>query len=255
MSMLLFKRSFLKFYRTFKECLTSRKPADLARKPQETVVVKVGKQKATFNLYKETLCSRSPFFTAAFNGGFVESKTKEVVLEDVDSEVFGLFVIWLYLNYIYIPEQEAKAMSPEWTVQLHHRINLLIQGWVLGDYLQAVAFQNCCLKELRSLKDRLQISKACLPMSLFKSVYDQTTDGSSLQKWAVDFWTDSPYNICQFKDPAEEFHPKMLIDLLMAAEKKFKPFQLGKLENGNKTKLPVESGWESYYSNIRNPRI
>jgi hypothetical protein len=54
------------------------------------VYIKVGKEKTSFGIHKDFLCSQSPYFKAAFNGGFEEAATGELYLEAANSATFGL---------------------------------------------------------------------------------------------------------------------------------------------------------------------
>lgn len=53
-----------------------------------------------FLIHKNLLCQRSCFFTAAFNGNFMEGATQSMVLDDVDADTFGVVVNWIYTQRI-----------------------------------------------------------------------------------------------------------------------------------------------------------
>jgi hypothetical protein len=48
-----------------------------------------------FHVHKDVICHYSEYFRAAFNGRWIEAE-EDVKLEDIDVEVFELFVHWLY---------------------------------------------------------------------------------------------------------------------------------------------------------------
>jgi hypothetical protein len=54
----------------------------------------------TFFIHKNLLCQNSSFFTAAFNGNFMESATQNLVFDDVDADTFGVVVNWIYTQKI-----------------------------------------------------------------------------------------------------------------------------------------------------------
>ncbi len=64
-----------------------------ALKMQESATTK-------FLIHKNLLCQNSRFFTAAFNGKFMESATQSMVLDDVDADTFGVVVNWIYTQKI-----------------------------------------------------------------------------------------------------------------------------------------------------------
>jgi hypothetical protein len=56
--------------------------------------------KQTFRVHKDLICQYSPFFKAAFDGTFEESQTQTMRMEDVDTDLFGILVHWLYTKEI-----------------------------------------------------------------------------------------------------------------------------------------------------------
>jgi BTB/POZ domain len=60
----------------------------------------VGKGKQAFGIHRDLICFHSPYFKATFQGRFEEAVTGEVVLENTDPKVFGLFADWLYTGQV-----------------------------------------------------------------------------------------------------------------------------------------------------------
>jgi hypothetical protein len=55
----------------------------------------------TFTVHKNLICHHPSFFNAAFTDtGFIEGQTQSMAMEDIDSEIFGLLVHWLYTKEI-----------------------------------------------------------------------------------------------------------------------------------------------------------
>ncbi|TVY28164.1 hypothetical protein LHYA1_G002768 [Lachnellula hyalina] len=90
----------------------------------------VGKEAQKFTVHKNLAEHYSPFFTKAFNGGFIEGQTQERVLEDVEPVTFGLVTNWLYTQKIIHPEDKK--------VQLVEIANL----WVLAGRFLIPQLQN-----------------------------------------------------------------------------------------------------------------
>jgi hypothetical protein len=53
-----------------------------------------------FFVHKDLLCQNSSFFTAAFNGDFMEGASQAMTLDDVDANTFGVVVNWIYTQKI-----------------------------------------------------------------------------------------------------------------------------------------------------------
>jgi hypothetical protein len=51
-------------------------------------------------VHKEFACYHSPVLKAAFDGEFIESKTKTYELHDIEGPVAQLFVNWLYTQKV-----------------------------------------------------------------------------------------------------------------------------------------------------------
>jgi len=60
------------------------------------VKITVGPEKETWLLHEGVICERSAFFKKAFTGGFQESNTKVIHLDEEDPKMFGYFIDWLY---------------------------------------------------------------------------------------------------------------------------------------------------------------
>lgn len=59
------------------------------------MTILVGAEKKSYHVHKDIICCYSEYFRAAYNGRWKEAK-EGVTLEDVEVEVFNLFVHWLY---------------------------------------------------------------------------------------------------------------------------------------------------------------
>jgi hypothetical protein len=83
-------------------------------KPQSIVniTVSTAPHTQTFYIHKDLLCYYSAFFARNLDWFFareVEGETQTIVLEDVDSSVFGLMVYWLYTQNVEDEEFEDAA--------------------------------------------------------------------------------------------------------------------------------------------------
>lgn len=53
-----------------------------------------------FRLHKEWLCQQPKYLYNTFNGKFLEGETQVMNMEEVEPEVFGLFVQWIVSSHI-----------------------------------------------------------------------------------------------------------------------------------------------------------
>jgi hypothetical protein len=75
------------------------------------VTIIVSDAKLNYVVHKQLITFYSPFFDRAFNGQFVEGETQTMTLEDVDGNIFGLFVNWLYTQKVCHPGSEPEKLE------------------------------------------------------------------------------------------------------------------------------------------------
>ncbi|KAN0116934.1 hypothetical protein V8E51_002911 [Hyaloscypha variabilis] len=94
-----------------------------------------------FTIHKDFICFYSPFFASAFNGPYKEGQTQIMSLYEIDPEVFGIFVYWLYHRKL--PTHTARLGH----VDLVHLAKL----WILGDRFLAPALQNNAICRMHTI--------------------------------------------------------------------------------------------------------
>jgi hypothetical protein len=85
----------------------------LTRIPHEKIVkIHVGKALSTktFIIHVDFLTNCSRFFSAAFNGEFIEGTTKTMTYEEMTPLAFGLFINWAYTQKL-INSCSVRAVS------------------------------------------------------------------------------------------------------------------------------------------------
>lgn len=132
-----------------------------------TINVSIDEDAETFLVYKDFLCYYSPFFDAAFNGGFQESSTQHLDLPDVCPKVFDAFVNWLYSQNV---ASESKAKS---------QLALFVDLWLLGDRLLIPKLQNQALVAF----DKLRVSLWTRHVAVYSRIYENTVHGSPLRRY------------------------------------------------------------------------
>lgn len=71
-----------------------------------------GTTKEVFVVPRGLICLRSEYFDKMFKGGFVESKSLRVELDDVEPWVFKCFVGWLYTQRVYYDPDRVEPVEP-----------------------------------------------------------------------------------------------------------------------------------------------
>jgi hypothetical protein len=76
----------------------------------DTIIVKVGDQQKKYTLHTKLLAYHSGYFHGALSGNFKETEDGIIVLSDVDTDAFDVFVDWVYEKKL--PEC-VHAISPK----------------------------------------------------------------------------------------------------------------------------------------------
>ncbi|TVY87472.1 hypothetical protein LAWI1_G006420 [Lachnellula willkommii] len=126
--------------------------------------------KKPFLVHKAILCHYSPFFDAAFNGGFEEDTTQELDLPDTDPIVFGILVEWAY--------SQRVMMS---TTETRNDLFTLMKLWVLADRCLIPRLQNETLVYLEAR--RAALSGTLPRLDTFTYLYDNTAHRSPLRQY------------------------------------------------------------------------
>ncbi|KAF1955468.1 hypothetical protein CC80DRAFT_415410, partial [Byssothecium circinans] len=126
----------------------------------DIVSITVGPDKKQFRVHKDTLCHHSEYLRTVFNGRWAESDNKAVVLEDVDTGVFGIFIDWLYTQRLPKP---SACIVPWWEAK-HADVNKdglhvvlpLAKAYALGDRIMAPVFRRAVNSQfITNCEDRL----------------------------------------------------------------------------------------------------
>lgn len=79
------------------------------------VTIRIGSTSRKYKLLKTLICKQSPYFAAAFEGGFREGEEQSITLTEIDDVVsirsFELLVQWLYLGRVIFGK-----LTPEETI-------------------------------------------------------------------------------------------------------------------------------------------
>ncbi|CAD0089132.1 unnamed protein product [Aureobasidium mustum] len=87
----------------------------------------------TFQFLKDVICSVSPFFQKAFQGYFLESRTKVIDISDVAVENFRIFAKWVTTGQL---EQQP--------------LDIMLELYVMADRLDIPTFRGAIIDNLTS---------------------------------------------------------------------------------------------------------
>jgi hypothetical protein len=119
----------------------------------EVVAITIGPTKAIFNVHKDLICHHSEYFRIAYNGRWKEAEDG-VVLEDIEVEVFELFVHWLYAQS-FPKVREVKYWQKSDMIKANKAtLLLLLQACVFADRFMASGFLKAAHNEFINENDR-----------------------------------------------------------------------------------------------------
>jgi hypothetical protein len=140
------------------------------------------------------ICSKSEFFKIACKPEWECGKTDTVTLDDDDPTIFGIFLTWLKAsakgvpNLLHIVDKPLdNTVTSRYLTQ--HLYENLVRCFILGDLLQAPAFQNAIMDCVIILAKDYSIHFKQLLSSRpedIDEIYDHTLKGSPLRKFILD---------------------------------------------------------------------
>jgi len=140
------------------------------------------------------ICSKSEFFKIACKPEWECGKTDTVTLDDDDPTIFGIFLTWLKAsakgvpNLLHIVDKPLdNTVTSRYLTQ--HLYENLVRCFILGDLLQAPAFQNAIMDCVIILAKGYSIQFKQLLSSRpedIGEIYDHTLKGSPLRKFILD---------------------------------------------------------------------
>ncbi|KAL8643414.1 MAG: hypothetical protein Q9226_008396 [Calogaya cf. arnoldii] len=146
------------------------------------VELRVGAEANLFHIHRGLICESSPFFRAAFIGGFKES-CGSINLEEDDADTFDHIVQWLYRGKLEtLSKPEADIGYDYWTQ--------LIQVYVLADKYGIVPLKNHVMDLLFEAYDirLLNLKPTDLQPPQYEHVsyvYENTVHSSQLRRFLV----------------------------------------------------------------------
>ncbi len=179
-------------------------PSLIAGLTSDIVTIFVGPEKKAFPIHRALLSSKSTFFRGAFEGGFKEATDRTLTLAEKDPDCFARYVLWIY-NQVLDPishghGQDTKPMLDEYC-----------KLFVLADKLGSERLGNMCLDIIHTYAASDAISH--FDVATIDFVWDNTPNGSSLQKLLVDMvgWQMHPDTFADLMRARPEFLHEVLM--------------------------------------------
>lgn len=180
-----------------------------------TIEFRVGAGAAlvTFHLHETLVCASSRFCNCAVNGTWKESKSRSILLDDVDASIFRIYVSWLYRAQLPVridaPGLEGNA-----------EYLALARAYVLGDRLQDVAFCDACIDTMIVKSQTKSTDGSCwYPVGpVIACIYDNTTPKSKARNLLVDLYAHNGHGnwLKEWADKDMDLPREFLFDLAVA---------------------------------------
>jgi hypothetical protein len=163
-----------------------------------TVLIVEGDSRVSLIDHAKTLCSHSEYFKTACAWKWPRNGSRPIVLPPwYDPNIFQLYLVWLYAgrdsNLVDHANDLARYLTkdsapPKVTQQPTSDFTcfvraLLVQAWILGDFITDVEFEN---KAMDGILSSASISRELMPGAELRSIFAHTRRNSGLQRWAVD---------------------------------------------------------------------
>ncbi|KAF2659814.1 hypothetical protein K491DRAFT_136246 [Lophiostoma macrostomum CBS 122681] len=183
----------------------------------KVIAVRVGSNKALkdFTVHEALVRKSSPFFEKALAQDWVESQSRIVKLPTMKPPAFQLYVQWLYSSRLYLRIDEKSKLVDRSKV-----IECCINAYLLGDYLQDIAFKDTLIDLILEWSSMMYVLQAAVLLT--KDVYANTPEDSLLRQLLVDLsvWGISPYAWKISADSAFEFPNAFLMGVVTGQSKR-----------------------------------
>ena len=168
------------------------------------VTIEVGPEKTKYQLFKDHLCTASPYFERALNGGMIEAGNQSISLPHVDVDTFECFCYWLHTCKIpkFVSETLSKSM---------------IELWLFGDAHEIYGLMNDTSDAMiEAACTKLKTRRAQFNSHMLHVIYGNTLPSSPLRKLFVDLALHLPELRWLRSDLSGEYPDEYLDDVLDA---------------------------------------
>lgn len=177
------------------------------------VVVGTGSSTKTFNIYKDLLTFYSDYFRTALKNCWKTGPENTIYLPDEDADIFSTFNYWMYTKRLYHQEPSIKdksAIIEEVPLLFRH----LFDMYIFADRRGIPELANAALDATFAKICQLW----CAPSWELEYIYDNTSQGSALRRYLVDF-TLATGNFHNINENAYLYPKDFLVEVIAAAYK------------------------------------
>ncbi|KAK3725512.1 hypothetical protein LTR37_000482 [Vermiconidia calcicola] len=150
------------------------------QKTSERIKLVVGPEKHVFHISKDLICNNVEFFSHAFTGNFMESKTKTLNFPDDDPDRFVELETWLRGGKTLTPEQPWITLAKSYLFAEKYHIDELQNKIVDALYAKYAAHEDGINISFETLDFIMENSFAHSPLR--RLFADMLTNGISLQQ-------------------------------------------------------------------------
>ena len=144
------------------------------------VIITAGEEAKTFYVHQKIICALSPYFRAAYTGGFQEATTKEIRLVEMKPKVVALIIQFAYSGHITSVtttlDKPGKAANTQVTCEL------AVDLYIAADMLQITCLKSVALNKYRSL---LFNGQKCPTVEDVIQIYRLTSENAVMRKFMV----------------------------------------------------------------------
>lgn len=164
------------------------------------VTLIVGPEKETLEVAEDLLCDNVSFFHNAFEGNFVEAKTRTFTFPDDEPADFRALVAWLKGGSV-----SAANSNPSWL--------WLSKLWIFGEKYHIDDLQNEIINTL-NIKFATHVSGVNISYDTLDYVVENTYQRSPLRRLFVDMLTNGT-SLHQLPSRVANIPPEMLQDMVV----------------------------------------
>ncbi|RLM00041.1 hypothetical protein CFD26_108239 [Aspergillus turcosus] len=150
-----------------------------------TVDVVVGAQQEVFSVHETLIRASSSFFDKAMAGDWKESQQRTIHLPDDDSEIFAVYVHWLYCGTLPVFSDEPGAPA-------RAEYLALVKAYVLGDKMLDFRFQNTAIDGIVEKSQSVAKDGNCWYPNgeLIKYAFENTNESAPIRELLVDMYVN-----------------------------------------------------------------
>ena len=159
-----------------------------------------------FTIHKDLVCASSKFFKVACSKRWAEGRAKQVRLDEVRTDTFRAYVVWVYAEKITAnksTQADAKAAALD-------EFTEMVDLYLLGEYLDDLRLRNAAMKALITNGKLWAIQ---LRPGLVDHIWKSTLPDSFLRKLIVDatIWRGlDPISASGFEQHSAEYPQNFL---------------------------------------------